>query len=75
MAISEARHRANEKYNANAYEEIKIRVSKKKHKKEIIQSAAKASGESVNAYINRAIDLLLVADGYGILEETDNDNL
>lgn len=75
MAISEARHRANEKYNANAYEEIKIRVSKKKNKKEIIQSAAKASGESVNAYINRAIDLLLTADGYGISEETDTDNL
>lgn len=57
MAISEARHRANEKYNAKAYEEIKVRVPK--GRKEVIQSAAKASGESVNSYINRAIDLLM----------------
>jgi predicted HicB family RNase H-like nuclease len=72
MAISEARHRANEKYNAKAYEEIKIRVSK--GKKEIIQSAAKASGESVNAYINRAIDLLM-GGGYGIQSGDDEENI
>ena len=28
MAISEARHRANEKWNAKAYDEIKVRVPK-----------------------------------------------
>lgn len=52
--ISEARRRANEKYNAKAYEEIKIRV--KKGQKEAIQSHAEARGESVNGFINRAID-------------------
>lgn len=53
MKISEARHRANEKYNAKAYEEIKVRVLK--GQKEVIQSAARNKGESVNAYIVRAI--------------------
>ena len=53
MKISEARHRANEKYNAKAYEEIKVRVLK--GQKEARQSAARNKGESVNAYIVRAI--------------------
>lgn len=51
--ISEARRRANEKYNAKAYEEIKVRVSK--GRKEIVQAHAEARGESVNGFINRAI--------------------
>ena len=51
--ISEARRRANEKYNAKAYEEIKVRVPK--GKKEIVQAHAEARKESVNGFINRAI--------------------
>ena len=53
MKISEARHRANEKYNAKAYDEIKLRVPK--GQKEIIQAAAQQAGESVNAYVAEAI--------------------
>jgi len=53
MPISEARHRANEKYNAKAYEEIKLRV--KKGQKEEIQAHAAARSEKVNEFINRAI--------------------
>lgn len=52
--ISDARKRANEKYNAKAYEQIQLRV--KTGKKDIIQSHAEAQGESVNKFINRAID-------------------
>lgn len=52
--VSEARRRANEKYNAKVYEEIKIRVSK--GKKETIQSHAETHGQSVNSFINAAID-------------------
>ncbi len=52
--ISDARKRANEKYNAKAYEQIQLRV--KAGKKDIIQSHAEARGESVNKFINRAID-------------------
>lgn len=52
-AYTEARRRANEKWNAKAYEEIKIRVGK--GQKEAIQEYANANGESVNGYINRLI--------------------
>ena len=42
MAISEARHRANEKWNAKAYDEIKVRVPK--GQKEAIQTFAQERG-------------------------------
>jgi uncharacterized protein (DUF1778 family) len=53
MAISEARRRANEKYNAKAYEQIQLRV--RTGYKDIIKAHAESKGESVNAFINRAI--------------------
>lgn len=74
MSISQARHRANEKYNAKAYEEIKVRV--KKGNKEIIQAAAKANGESTNTFINRLIDTELermARDGVMVFSRTEND--
>lgn len=53
MAISKARHKANERYNAKAYDEIKVRVGK--GQKEVIQSKAAERGESLNEYIKKAI--------------------
>jgi len=47
----------NNAYNTENYDRISLMVAK--GKKEIIQSKAKENGESVNAFINRAIDLLL----------------
>ena len=44
MPISEARRRANEKYNAKAYDQIQFRV--KKGRKEVIQAHAESQGES-----------------------------
>ena len=44
-------------FNKQAYDRISLML--KKGKKEIIQQKAKENGESVNAFINRAIDLLL----------------
>lgn len=43
-----------DRYNAKAYDEIKVRVEK--GRKESIRAHAEAQGESVNAFINRAID-------------------
>lgn len=54
MAISEARHKANEKYNAKAYDDIKVRVQK--GQKEQIQAAASRQGQSLNAYIVGAVN-------------------
>lgn len=51
---SQARIAANNRYNDKAYDRINIVV--KKGKKEIIQAHAAAQGESVNSFINKAID-------------------
>ena len=53
MPISEARKRANAKYNAKAYDRIELKVTK--GKKEKIRLYAEAQGESINAFINLAI--------------------
>lgn len=42
-----------DRYNAKAYDEMKVRVAK--GNKELIQCHAEAHGESLNAFINRAI--------------------
>ena len=69
MAISEARHRANEKWNAKAYDEIKVRVPN--GDKEKIQAFAQKNGESVNGFINR-----LIAEAMGVDKTAEgNDNL
>lgn len=52
MAISDARRRANEKYNVKAYEQILLRV--KKGRKAELQAHAAAHGESLNAFLCRA---------------------
>ena len=63
MAINkytEARKRANERYNAKAYDEIKVRVSK--GDKEKVKAHAESRGESVNGFIRRAIDETIQRD-------------
>ena len=52
-----------DRYNAKAYDEIKVRVSK--GKKDTIQAHAEAQGQSVNAYINAAIDEKMAQEAVG----------
>lgn len=54
MAVSKAQQKAVAKYMAENYDEIKVRVFK--GRKDEIKAHAEKSGESVNAFINRAID-------------------
>lgn len=54
MSISESQRKAVAKYNAKAYDEIKVRV--KKGSKATIQAHAERKGESLNGFIKRAID-------------------
>lgn len=54
MAISEARKRANNKWLNEKVENITFRVPK--GKKKVIQEFAADHGESVNAFINRAVN-------------------
>ena len=61
MAIrSEAQKKAVAKYNAKNYEQIIIRVSK--GAKENISAHAELKGESLNAFINRAINSQIERD-------------
>ncbi len=53
MTVSKAQQRAVNKYMKENYDEFKVRSPK--GQKEIIQSHAERRGESVNAFINRAI--------------------
>ena len=57
---SEARTRANNKYNAKAYDRINIAVPK--GQKDIIQARATTQGKSVNAYVIEAISEKLERD-------------
>ena len=49
-----------DKYNAKAYDEIKVRVFK--GNKDKIKTHAESMGESVNGFINRAIDEAMKRD-------------
>ena len=51
---SKAQQRAVAKYMKNNYDEIKVRMPK--GKKEQIRTAAESAGQSLNSYINEAID-------------------
>ena len=52
-----------DRYNAKAYDEIKIRVPK--GRKEEIQAFAVSQGESTNGFINRAISETMERDKAG----------
>jgi len=59
---SAARIRANNKYNKKAYDRINIAIPK--GQKDIIKAHADATGESVNAFISRAIDETMERDSH-----------
>ena len=57
--LTEARKRANKKYN-NRFVEIKVRVTPEK--RSIIKEHAESMGESATAFINRPIDEAMARD-------------
>ena len=59
--ISEARYKANKKYNAKAYDNIAFTVPK--GERDFIKSAAEAAGESLAEYIRNAIKVRMKAEG------------
>jgi len=59
MAMTDAQRRAREKW-LEKIEEIKFRVPKEK--KALIQEHAAQRGESVNAFLNRAVDEAMERD-------------
>ena len=63
MPVPKANQRAVNKYVKNNYD--RINVTMPKGKKETIQSHAEAKGQSVNAYINTAIDEKMAQEAVG----------
>ena len=59
MPISDARKRANDKWREK-FEELRFRVPKEK--KQVIQEHAAKNGESVNAFLNRAVEETMERD-------------
>jgi uncharacterized protein (DUF1778 family) len=60
MAVSKAQQKAVAKYNAKSYDRIELKVAK--GKKDVIKDAAQKQGESLNSFINNAIDEKLERD-------------
>ena len=60
MPASKAQQRAVSKYMKENYDEIKVRVEK--GQKEAIKAHAEARGESVNAFVGRAIEETMQRD-------------
>ena len=57
---SRARIEANNRYNAKAYDRINVAVPK--GRKDIIKAHAEKNGESVNGFVNRAINETIQRD-------------
>ena len=60
MAISDAQKKATIKYMKNNYDRIELKVAK--GKKADLQAHAESKGESLNGFVNRAIDETLERD-------------
>ena len=54
MALTEAQKKANAEYIAKAYDRIELKV--KKGRKDLIKAHAESKGESINGFVNRAIN-------------------
>ena len=60
MAVSKAQQKAVNKYMSTNYDRVNLTMPK--GQKETIKAHAEARGESVNAFINRAIDETMARD-------------
>lgn len=65
--MGKASTKAQNKYIAKAYDRINLTMPK--GKKEAVQTHANQHGESVNAFINRAIDEAIERDSYASKSE------
>lgn len=60
MPVSKAQQKAVNKYMAANYD--RVNVTMPKGKKDVIKAHAEARGESVNGFINRAVDEAMARD-------------
>ena len=71
IATSEARLKANAKYNAKAYDQIALRAEKALHLPERIKAGATKAGKSTRGYLIEAITEKLDADGIPPATDTE----
>jgi len=69
MATTKAQQKAVRKYKENNYDRLEISVTKGKRAN--IQDHAAALGESLNGFVNRAIDETMQRDNKTRLEESE----
>ena len=67
MAATKAQQRAVDKYVKANYDRIEVKAPK--GRKAVIQAHAQAQGESVNGFVNRAIDETMESDKGGTEHE------
>ena len=60
MAVSKARQKSNRKWNENNLDRLYVFVPK--GQKEVIRAMAESKGESLNAYVSKAIQRQLEED-------------
>lgn len=60
MSVSDAQKRATKKYNSKKYDRIELKVQK--GEKDLMKIHAIKQGESLNSFINRAIQNQMKAD-------------
>ena len=60
MSVSEAQKKASEKWQHEKVDDIRFRVAK--GKRAAIQAHAQSQGESVNGFLNRAVDETMERD-------------
>ena len=63
MSVSKAQQKAVAKYNAKTYDRIELKVAK--GEKDILKAHAESCGESLNGFVNRAIDETMERDNAG----------
>ena len=73
MPVSKAQLKSTAKYEAANYDKFLVRFEK--GKKEMLQAHAAGQGESLNAFINRAVDEMVACDKYveQIAEQIDKE--
>ena len=72
MAVSKAHVKATNKYNAKAYDNLRIVV--KKGRKADIQAHAERQGESLNAFVGRAIEEAMMRDAGAIAQRMQRES-
>ena len=69
--LSKSRIKANNKYNAKAYDTLNVRIRKDRGGKALVQAAAEAAGESTGVYIMNAVYERMREEGIDVPDKAE----